>query len=91
MNKRRSVFQLSLFIALVLLIVAGIVFFKHAAARPEPGSVEDSIYQATHGPIAVPDTTLSDTTFLAPIDSLPTDSTLLDSLMRMGYAQQSRP
>lgn len=88
MNKRRSVFQLLIFSAVAILVICTIVFFKHATARPVPGSPEDSLYQTTHGPIAVPDTTFSDSLPLSFPDSLPNDSALLDSLMRMGYTNK---
>src|SRR3712207_2654296 len=70
---------------ILLLAVAGIlflgliIFFKHKSDRPMPDTDADSVYQSTHGPIAVPDTTLDETLLPATTDttySQPADSVL---------------
>lgn len=79
-NQDKSPRLLILLLAAAGILLLGlIIFFKHKSDRPLPDPDADSVYQSTHGPIAVPDTTLDETLLPQTTDttySLPADSVL---------------
>lgn len=60
------------FVLIAIVGIVGISFLKYLTARPQSGTQADSLYQILRSPIAVPDTTLTDTTFFLSTDTLTT-------------------